>query len=745
MAFHPRPKQKKVLDYVGGKMGVSAVPGSGKTRTLSYLAAKLVAEGGLRDDQEVLIVTLTNSAADNFGRQVSEFVRERGLLPGIGYRVRTLHGLANDILRDRAELVGLGVPFSIIEQSEVDRLLDEVVDTWTRRNSRWFLPFVHRGVEDIDSRQAARWRALFSTLCRAFVRQAKDFRLSPEEIQSRIIRFGGSLSLAEAANEVFAAYQNGLIYRGAVDFGDLIRYALDVLMIDESYLRQVRDKWPFVLEDEAQDSSELQEQLLRLITAEHGNWVRVGDPNQAIYETFTTASPEHLRRFLKEKDVVSRDLPNSGRSTKSIISLANRLAEWSKKEHPSSDVRRLKALERPKILPTPKGDPQPNPPDNPSRIHIDTTPRTADDEKKRVLASIRSALTTEPYPSIAILVPRNDTGAKYVERLQAERVPYFELLRTPSNARAAVEHLSTILSFISRPHESKWLEPAFMTWFSVRKPAHEDEPIARKAAQSLIRGNSEDFLFPAEGRTWTDRYPNTAESVRNASEVAHEIENFRVALSRWIEAAMLPIDQLILTIGQELFLQPYDFAVTYALAIAMRRETDLDPSLQLGDVMDRIGEIVQNRRQIYGLSGDESEFDPDEHPGTVTVATIHRAKGLEWDRVYVTSVNNYDFPSDQPQDVYIGEPDFVRDNLNLEAEVLQQLKVLAGRVSDYVEGTASRRSRLDYVTERLRLFYVGITRARKELIILTNNGKGQALPSSALIALETWWRARREK
>ncbi|MBP6297953.1 MAG: UvrD-helicase domain-containing protein, partial [Anaerolineae bacterium] len=288
MPFSPRAKQKKVIDYVGGKMGVSAVPGSGKTRTLSYLAAKLVAEGSLRDDQEVLVVTLTNSAADNFSRQVAEFVRERGLLVGVGYRVRTLHGLANDILRERADLVGLGIPFPIIEQSESDRMLDEAVEFWVRRNPRWFMPYVLAGVEDVNSKQAGSWRYLLSTVCRAYVRQAKDLQLSPEELRSRLLRAGQDFVLAGAATEVFAQYQSALIYRSAVDFGDLIRFALDVLTIDGDYLRQVRYRWPFVLEDEAQDSSDLQERLLRLITAEHGNWVRVGDPNQAIYETFTT-------------------------------------------------------------------------------------------------------------------------------------------------------------------------------------------------------------------------------------------------------------------------------------------------------------------------------------------------------------------------------------------------------------------------------------------------------------------------
>jgi len=97
-------------------MGVAAVPGSGKTWTLSLLAAKLVAEGGLGDDQEVLIVTLVNSAVDNFAGRVAGFVKARGLLPGIGYRVRTLHGLAHDIVRERPGLVGLSDEFSIVDE-----------------------------------------------------------------------------------------------------------------------------------------------------------------------------------------------------------------------------------------------------------------------------------------------------------------------------------------------------------------------------------------------------------------------------------------------------------------------------------------------------------------------------------------------------------------------------------------------------------------------------------------------------
>ena len=128
--FIPRPKQAEVLAYTGGKMGVSAVPGSGKTQTLSALAAKLVAEGMLDDDQEVLIVTLVNSAVDNFARRVDGFVQERGLLPHVGYRVRTLHGLAHDIVRERPDLVGLTNDFSIVDERDATRILQEAAEAW---------------------------------------------------------------------------------------------------------------------------------------------------------------------------------------------------------------------------------------------------------------------------------------------------------------------------------------------------------------------------------------------------------------------------------------------------------------------------------------------------------------------------------------------------------------------------------------------------------------------------------------
>jgi DNA helicase-2/ATP-dependent DNA helicase PcrA len=125
---------------------------------------------------------------------------------------------------------------------------------------------------------------------------------------------------------------------------------------------------------------------------------------------------------------------------------------------------------------------------------------------------------------------------------------------------------------------------------------------------------------------------------------------------------------------------------------------------------------------------------------------MHAAKGLEWDRVYLMAVNNYSFPSAQPADSYIAEKWFIRDQLNIQAEAQEQAEALMeGRAAGYVEGEASRAARLEYAAERLRLLYVGITRARRDLIITWNMGRfwdqGRRNTGAApLIALTAFWK-----
>jgi len=90
----------------------------------------------------------------------------------------------------------------------------------------------------------------------------------------------------------------------------------------------------------------------------------------------------------------------------------------------------------------------------------------------------------------------------------------------------------------------------------------------------------------------------------------------------------------------------------------------------------------------------------------------------------------------------------VRNSLNLEAEALAQLSaaISTSEYDYYEEGSATRRARLDYVRERVRLLYVGITRARKELIVTWNTGrKGDATPSLPFAAQMGWWESEEKR
>ena len=747
MSFIPRPRQKEMVDYYlahGGRMGISAVPGSGKTHTLSYLAARLVVER-LAEDQEVLIVTLVNSAVDNFRARVAGFIRAMGLLAGMGYRVRTLHGLAHDIVRQRPALAGLAEDFVIVDEAEAARSLEDLTLAWLREHPDFDAYLALDALNEKSRRDVLRkhWPEAVLKTVQFAIKRAKDWQLTPEQLIVRLTSGGVRLPLAEMVTAIYADYQRHLAARGGVDFDDLIRLAYRILEMDADFLERLRYQWPYVLEDEAQDSSWSQEQLLRRLT-DHpgGNWVRVGDPNQAIYHTFTNASPEYLRRFIVEPGVTRRDLPESGRSQPAIIRLANRLIEWTQAEHPVAGLR--EALRPPLIEPTPPGDPQPNPPDDPAAVQLIERAYAPDDELAAIVRSVKAWLADPAHATdtVAVLVTTNKRGADLGALLRREGVPATELLDTPPATRSAAGVLGNVLLHLREPTASRRLATLFHVWQRAEweHPDHRRRLVTGKAWLERLR-HPEAFLWPPDG---ADPWAEAPPEVRDDADLMARLTEFRTRVQRWQLAAALPVDQLILTLAQDLFTEPADLALAHKLAVELRHQQALHPDWRLPELTEELGVIARNERRFMGFS--EAAYQA--RPGEVTVATVHRAKGLEWDRVYLTAVNTYDYPSDQPDDSYMAERWFVRDRLNLEAEALEQLRALRdGEPAAYIEGAATLAARRDYAAERLRLLYVGITRARRELIITWNTGRGaeavgrapqaMALPLAALVE---WWR-----
>lgn len=742
--FNPRPKQQEVLSYRSGFMGVSAVPGSGKTHTLSRLAADLIASDALADDQEILVVTLVNSAVDNFSSRIAVFMKEYGLLPDLGYRIRTLHGLAHDIVRERPELAGLSDRFTIVDERESKEILENAVRGWLRGHPDFYDQWTDPETNLDDNPQLyKRWEDSLTNLASNLISQAKDLQATPQTLTDALAAYKTRHPLLDFGLDIYIAYQQAMAYRSAVDFNDLIRLALKVLQSDPDFLTRLRRRWPFILEDEAQDSSQLQEQILMLLAGEDGNWVRVGDPNQAIYETFTTASPEYLRRFMNRSDVAARDLPDSGRSQPSIIKIANELIRWTNESHPVEDLRT--ALTPPYIRPTLPGDPQPNPPDNPEEIFLWDQKFTPEREIEAIVKSLNKWLPQNQDKTAAVLAPRNERGMKMVAALKEAGIEPVELLQSSISTRQTAGMLSRVLQMLVKPADQHRLTGLFKEIHQPQLEAAETRDIYLTAMGLLSRiKRPEDYLWPRGGTTWLEELmANDIDPV-----VISVLENFRHLVCRWHQAVLLPIDQLILTIAQDLFTEAPRLALSYKIALMLERTAQNHPDWHLPQFVEELEQIVRNERRLIGFSEEDTGFDPDQYKGKVVVATIHKAKGLEWDRVYMMSANNYDFPSVQEYDHYIGEKYYVREKLNLEAEALSALKrVLAGDPAALYlpEGEATRQARNEYSSERLRLFYVGLTRARRSLVITWNSGRSNsqgrenqaALP---FVHLNSYWK-----
>jgi DNA helicase-2/ATP-dependent DNA helicase PcrA len=335
-----------------------------------------------------------------------------------------------------------------------------------------------------------------------------------------------------------------------------------------------------------------------------------------------------------------------------------------------------------------------------------------------------------------------------------------------------------VLKFVANPHTPGILETVWSeVWYPRWAQQHGDVPGAlvqgssnpfgsrlRKAplpepvqtfanALSKLR-ETELFVFP-ERVDWLDGL-NWLGDVDGLRDV---IVEFRTTLQRWARAVILPVDELLLTIGNDLFTIPRDksgsapdrvqseavppeesrrlgdLALTHRLAVLLAKLADENPAWRLPELAGELENIALNKRRILGFGEDAQGYTPLQ--GVVTVTTMHSAKGLEWDRVYLTGLNTYSFPAGGEDDSYRSERWYVRDRLNLVAETEAQLRQLhMGSLDDYRQGEATAAARLGLAAERLRLLYVGITRARRELILTYNTGRNfEKQPLEPAVAL----------
>jgi hypothetical protein len=291
--------------------------------------------------------------------------------------------------------------------------------------------------------------------------------------------------------------------------------------------------------------------------------------------------------------VLSRELPNSGRSAKNIIRLANHLIEWVQQSHPAEELRN--ALVRPLIQPTDLNDPQPNPLDRPNNVYIDTRRCNSEDEIKKVCRNVKNWLANHSDETAAILVTSNKRGSDIADSLREMGVEPVELLRVSRSTRKTAEFLSFCLKFLNKPSK-RLLSEIIALYYRFHTPEdQQDDAITEVLSRAILKIDPmECYLSPTPVQNW--RKSLTGSPLPDSAVTL--LEQFQLCMERWMGATLLPIDQLILTISQDVFTEACDLALAHKVAAMLERASRSYPDWDLGNFAEELESVSKNQSKI---------------------------------------------------------------------------------------------------------------------------------------------------
>ena len=283
-------QQREAVRAVEGPVLLLATPGSGKTTVLVIRLGYMIECCGI-DPRSILTMTYTRAATMDMRLRFAEYFGE-GLAGQLQFR--TINGVSAVIIRKVGKQHGRE-PFVLLEEGERNRILRSVWQTQYREYP-----------EESDIREAG-----------TAITYIKNMMLSAEEI-------GKLKSHVDNLPAFYSRYQEELRKRRAMDYDDQMRYALRLLRRFPDVLEDFRKRYRYLCVDEAQDSSRLQHEIIRVLASGDRNLFMVGDEDQSIY-AFRAAYPEALlgfNQFFPEARVLLME--ENYRSTPEIIRAANR-------------------------------------------------------------------------------------------------------------------------------------------------------------------------------------------------------------------------------------------------------------------------------------------------------------------------------------------------------------------------------------------------------------------------------------
>lgn len=365
------------------------------------------------------------------------------------------------------------------------------------------------------------------------------------------------------------------------------------------------------------------------------------------------------------------------------------------------------------IEPTPPGDAQPNPPDSEAAIRIRVYKHREDEELPEVAKLAVRYTQKRPDHTVAILVPTNNLGYQIAERLDELDADYDNLLRGGTREREIAAAMHAVLTVLADPLDTKAITAAHASLHALGHPVAllPDEELEQ--FHTLLRSvhQPEALLYPYDDTSAAQALP-AGVATETQTQVA---ARFGAFLRELLALRPLPIDDLALALGDELFawgdVHEGDLAIAYQIATLLRQWRDSQPDWRLPELVAELGNIVSGRRSLPISSPTDFGYEP--VPGRVTLTTQHSAKGLEWDAVFMIGVDGTWIPGNLDA-YFMGVSDILGGDPT--AEVAAQLRYLMeGDAGIYNGRSATESAHIDIIAERLRLLYVGITRARRFL------------------------------
>ena len=292
---HLNPPQRQAVDHAEGPLLILAGAGSGKTRVITHRIARLIEQGHARPSQ-IVAMTFTNKAAQEMRERVDELLHQMRLdAASSDVTISTFHSLGARLLRRHADRLGLNWSFQIYDELDQYKVVRELMSA-----------------RDMET-DASNIRNMLG-----YIERMKNRAWTPKQAHEHAFRRDD-----EDRAWFYESYQEALRQSNCLDFGDLILGIIEMFRDDPSLAASYSRQWRFVMVDEFQDTNPAQYELLGHLTSEHNNLAVVGDDDQAIYR-WRGATIANIMGF--EKDYPGATiikLEQNYRSTQVILDAAD--------------------------------------------------------------------------------------------------------------------------------------------------------------------------------------------------------------------------------------------------------------------------------------------------------------------------------------------------------------------------------------------------------------------------------------